>query len=141
MLNSRKTKKVVKMRGSNSHGYGYKARHRGKGSKGGKGNAGSFKQKKSWFFRYDRGHLGKAKGFKSLRQKEISPDYKAINLRDIQKLVEKNKLVGEIEINNFGYQKVLSAGYLKTPISVKAAYFSKSAEEKITKAGGKIVRV
>ena len=141
MLNSRKRKKVVKMRGSNSHGYGYKARHRGKGSKGGKGNAGSFKQKKSWFLRYDRGHLGKAKGFKSLRQKEIKPEYKAINLRGIQKIIEKNKLKGELDLQAFGYQKVLSAGQLKTALSIKAKYFSRTAEEKITQSGGKAIKL
>lgn len=141
MLNSRKTRKVVKMRGSNSHGYGYKKKHRGKGSKGGKGNAGSFKQKKSWFFKYDRGHLGKQKGFKSLREKEIIPAYKAINLRDIQKLIENNSLKGEVDLKNFGYEKVLSSGSLKSPIPIKAKSFSKNAEEKIAKAGGKAVKI
>jgi len=141
MLNSRKTKKVVKMRGSNSHGYGYKARHRGKGSKGGKGNAGSFKQKKSWFFRFDRGHLGKQKGFKSLKEKEIKAGYTAINLRDIQQLADKNNVVGVFDAISYGYDKILSAGNLKKPMEIKAKYFSQRAEEKITKTGGKAVKV
>lgn len=141
MMNSRKTKKAVKMRGSNSHGYGYKKKHRGKGSKGGKGMAGPFKQKKSWVLRFDRSRLGKAKGFKSLREKEITPSYKAINLRAVQILAEKNKLAGEIDLQSFGYGKVLSAGNLKSPFTIKAKRFSKEAEEKILKAGGKPVKI
>ena len=137
---SRKRKKVVKMRGSKSHGYGYKKKHRGKGSKGGKGMAGSFKHKKSWIFRYDRGHLGKAKGFKSMKQREIKPDYRAINLRDIQKLADRNSLTGVIDLKSLGYEKVLASGELKKPIEIKAKYFSKSAEEKIQKFGGKVLK-
>ncbi len=141
MLNSRKKSKVGKMRGSNSHGWGYKKKHRGSGSKGGKGNAGSFKQKKSWFFNNDRKHLGKAKGFKSLKEREITPYCKAINLRDIAALSGKNGLAGEIDLHSFGYEKVLASGELKTPMAIKAKCFSKHAEEKISKAGGKAIKV
>ncbi len=140
MLNSRKRSKVAKMRGSNSHGWGYKKKHRGSGSKGGVGKGGSFKQKKSLYLNQGWGHLGKAKGFKSLKDREITPEYKAINLRDIQKLIEANNLK-EIDITTFGYEKVLSAGALKKPVDIKAKYFSKSAEEKVAKAGGKIIKL
>ena len=138
---SKKRKKNIKMRGSKTHGYGAKKRHRGSGSKGGVGMAGGFKNKKTWIFRYDRGHLGKQKGFKSIRQKKIKPSYKSINLRDLQKLAEKNNISGSIELANFNYGKVLSAGELKKPLEVKAKYFSAEAEEKIKKSGGKATKV
>jgi len=129
------------MRGSKTHGYGAKKRHRGSGSKGGVGMAGTFKQKKTWVFRYERTRLGKAKGFKSLRQREIKEDYVAINLRDIQKLIETKNLTGEVDMSSLGYDKVLAAGNLKKPMEIKAKYFSKGAEEKISKSGGKAIKV
>lgn len=135
----KKRKKVVKMRGSNSHGYGYKKKHRGKGSKGGKGRAGSFKQKRSFYLNNDWGHLGKAKGFKSLKQRDVIADYNSINLRDIEKFVQKSQK--EIDLTAIGYQKVLSAGSISKPLEIKAKYFSKGAEEKIQKAGGKAVKI
>ncbi len=133
----KKRKKVEKMRGSNSHGYGYKKKHRGKGSKGGKGRAGSFKQKRSLYLNQGWGHLGKAKGFKSLKQREVVDDYNSINLRDIEKLTDKN----QIDLVSFGYHKVLSAGSINKPLEIKAKYFSKGAEEKIQKAGGKAIKI
>ena len=135
----KKRKKVEKMRGSNSHGYGYKKKHRGKGSKGGKGRAGSFKHKKSLYLNQGWGHLGKAKGFKSLKQREVIVGYKAINLRDIEKIRDKTK--NEVDLSSLGYDKVLSSGSVSKPLEIKARYFSKGAEEKIQKAGGKALKV
>jgi large subunit ribosomal protein L15 len=127
-----KRKKTEKMRGSKTHGYGSKKKHRGGGSKGGKGQAGQFKHKKTFFKRW-----GKAKQprFKSLEHR-FGLKQKAINLGDLIKLAE-----GKAEINaaDFGYGKVLSEGVLDKPVMVKAKKFSERAKAKIEAAGGKAV--
>jgi large subunit ribosomal protein L15 len=120
------------MRGSKTHGYGSKKKHRGGGSKGGRGQAGQFKHKKTFFKRW-----GKAKQprFKSLEHRGIRPKEKAINLGDLVKLTDKN----EIDAKEFGYGKVLSEGVLERPVTIKAKKFSERAKQKIEKAGGKAV--
>ena len=130
-----KKKKVVKLRGSKTHGWGSKKKHRGAGSRGGRGFAGSKKQKKTWIMKYERNHLGK-RGFKSLQQREIKPSIKAINIRDIPE----NLLKGtEIDLSKLGYDKLLGSGKLSKPIVFKAKAFSETSKEKITKAGGKAI--
>jgi large subunit ribosomal protein L15 len=128
-----KRKKVVKMRGSKWHGYGSKKKHRGSGSQGGKGQAGQFKHKKTFFKRW-----GKAKQprFKSLEQRNVRAKEKAINIRDLVKLAGEKM---EIDASEFGYGKVLSEGILERPVTIKAKTFSERAKQKIEAAGGKAV--
>jgi large subunit ribosomal protein L15 len=127
-----KRKKIVRMRGSKTHGYGSKKKHRGSGSRGGKGQAGQFKHKKTFFKRW-----GKAKQprFKSLEEKNVRLKERAINIGDLVKLTDKS----EIDASEFGYGKVLSEGALDRAVTVKAKKFSERAKEKIEKAGGKAV--
>ncbi len=132
----RKRRKVVKMRGSKTHGYGSKKKHRGSGSRGGRGGAGKFDQKKIFVMKYQPWRLEK-KRFKSLRQKGKRPEIKAINLRDIEKLSDKD----EINLAEFGYDKVLASGNIKRPLIIKAKSFSEFAIKKIEKTGGKAVKV
>lgn len=133
----RKRKKVIKMRGSKTHGYGSKKKHRGAGSRGGRGYAGSKKHKKTWIKKYEPGHIGK-RGFKSLRQRGLKKAIRAVNVGDLEKLAEGKK---EIDLSKQGYDKVIGSGQLKKALTVKAAQFSKKAEEKIKKAKGKIVKI
>lgn len=128
-----KRKKVVRMRGSKTHGYGSKKKHRGGGSKGGKGRAGRFKHKKTFFMRW--GYEKGAK-FKSLEHRKIRTKEKAINLRDLIKLAGGRE---EIDASDFGYGKVLSEGILERPVTIKAKKFSERAKAKIESAGGKAV--
>jgi large subunit ribosomal protein L15 len=132
-----KRKKVEKMRGSKTHGYGSKKKHRGSGSRGGKGYAGGKKHMKSWIFRYERDHFGK-RGFRSLKQRKMQPVLKSINLRDLEKLAGEKK---EIVLKDFGYDKVIGAGEIKKPLVIRAQAFSQKALEKIEKAGGKAEKI
>jgi len=132
-----KRKKVIKMRGSKTHGYGSKKKHRGAGSRGGRGRAGLKKHKKFWMLKHDREHFGK-KGFKSLSQRSIKSGTKAINLRDLEKLAVSGK---EVDLKALGYDKVIGSGMIKKPLSIKAGAFSKKAKEKIEKAGGKAIKI
>ena len=122
-------KKVRKMRGYN-RGFGEKKKHRGKGSHGGKGYAGSTKHKKSYIVRFEPKHFDH-KGFHSLSKEEA----RIVNVGDLQKLaVGKN----EINLTGLGYDKLLGNGEISAPLTVHVSQFSKSAKAKIEKAGGKI---
>ena len=68
-----KKKKLVKQRGSKTHGWGSKKKHRGAGNRGGKGNAGSGKradQKKPSFWKSKDWKYG-IYGFKTPKTKNI----------------------------------------------------------------------
>ncbi len=120
-MTARFRRKFSRQRGSGSHGWGGKKKHRGGGSQGGKGQAGMLKQKKSWRIRFDPEHFGRA---------DFAPQehFKTINLRDLEQ--GKNEFVLE------GI-KVLGTGKLDRAVTVKASAFSAGAKEKIEKAGGK----
>lgn len=120
-------KKNRAMRGSMSHGWGAKKKHRGKGSKGGKGYGGSTKHKRSYIYAHERDHFG-GKGFYALKKKD-----KTINVGELEKFGS-----NEIDLTALRYDKLLSKGSVSKPFSVKVKKFSKKAKEKIEKAGGKL---
>ena len=86
------------------------------------------------------------RGFKSLNKKNMA----ILNLSKIQNIYEKNKnefknsldlkSLKEKKIINKKYLKlkILGTGELKTKIDITAHFASKQAQEKITKAGGKL---
>lgn len=123
-------KKVRKQRGYTGHGWGTKKKHRGGGSRGGRGAAGMHKHKYSYTTTYEPDHFTK-KGFHSLQKRP-----KVINVGDLEKL----KIQGNnIDLTALGYGKLLSRGNVTKPLTVKIAVFSKNAKTKIEKAGGKII--
>lgn len=124
-------KKAVKQRGHRTHAYGSSKKHRGKGSRGGRGMAGSARHRKTYLLKYSPGYMGK-KGFKSKTGKRL----RSINLRNLEKMAGSSK---KIDLAALGYDKVLGTGEIKARLEVKADYFSASAKEKIEKAGGKAV--
>jgi large subunit ribosomal protein L15 len=130
--------KVRKMRGSKTHGWGAKKKHRGGGSRGGRGASGYKKHKKSLMIKlYPGGYFGKT-GFK-IPQKVIRlTATKAINLKDLDIIARKT---GKKEINvaELGYDKVLSTGKLTQALTIEAPSFAAKAKEKITSSGGKFV--
>jgi len=131
----KRKKKVRKLRGSHTHGYGSKKKHRGAGSRGGRGKAGMMKHKKSYMIKYKPDHFGR-KGFKV--PVHAKKQIKAINLKDIDMLAKKlNKK--EIDLNKLGYQKVLSKGKLTQPLTIKANKFTEKAKEKIKEARGEAI--
>ena len=121
------------MRGRRTCGYSAKL-HKGKGSKGGKGMSGTGKragQKKTLVIKlYGNKYFGK----QGITSKGTAKDKsKFINLRDIEKYKDKNN-----EINLKEY-KVLGDGEITKAVTIKARGFTKSAKDKIEKAGGKII--
>jgi large subunit ribosomal protein L15 len=134
-----KVKKIRKQRGHRTHGWGSPKKHRGAGSRGGRGYAGSKKHKKVWVAKNDPERLGK-RGFHSLRDKKVSPRIRAINLRDLEKIALKKGLK-EINLKALGYDKLLGTGQVTRKLIVKADMFSASAKEKLEKAGGKLIKI
>jgi large subunit ribosomal protein L15 len=131
----RRVKKIRKRRGSRTCGYGMSKKHRGGGSRGGRGRSGMMKQKKTWMVKYEPGHFGR-KGFKvPVKAKNV---VKAINIRDLDILARKlNKT--EIDVSEFGYDKIISKGFLTQPLTVKAKKIVDRAKQKIEESGGKVV--
>jgi large subunit ribosomal protein L15 len=121
-------KKTQQMRGSKTHGYGAKKKHRGKGSRGGKGYGGSTKHNRSYVYAKEPWHFGH-KGFHSLKKKAV-----VVNIRDLEKLSKGS----EVDLTALGYTKLLSAGEVTTALKVKIKKASKKAKEKIEKAGGSV---
>jgi len=144
----RRKRKVRKLRGSHTHGWGCKKKHRGGGSKGGKGMAGTGKRKNTkwtWVIKYAPDHLGK-RGFH--RPKAVQYVPKVINLSDIDENFELFKDMGVIyeeegklvfDATQLGVDKVLGTGKLTRAIVVKAYYVTPKAEEKIKAAGGEVL--
>jgi large subunit ribosomal protein L15 len=138
-----KRKKVVKYRGSKTHGGGSMKKRRGAGHRGGKGAAGSGKradQKKPsiWKGKYFGKH-----GFKSKRSKSII----AININYIEKNLEKfcsQKLINKendffsVDLRKIGFNKLLSTGKVTNKYKIKVSYASKKAVEKIKGNGGEV---
>lgn len=132
----KKKKKIVKQRGHRTHGWGSQKKHRGGGSRGGRGRGGVEKQKKIWLLK--RGEkLGK-RGFKSLKQRGLKSREREINLRDVEKLAGNKK---EINLRDYDYERVLGSGEIKKPLKIKAKHFSAKAKDKIKKVKGEAINV
>ena len=142
-----KTRKNRKMRGSHTHGWGAKKKHRGAGSRGGRGMAGTGKRgdaKKPCIWKNTK-YFGKY-GF--TRPKKIIVKIKAINLKTIEqrlesllskKLIEKKNDSYVIDLKKLGFNKVLSTGKITKKFIIKCDYASKKAIDKIKKSGGSII--
>ena len=85
-------------------------------------------------------------GFKNINRKE----YHAINVDDIQSLIDDKKIKKELTVENMielgivkkgELVKVLGRGDLNNSVNVSAHKFSKSAEKIIEKAGGTITKI
>ena len=131
-----KRKKKIKYRGSHTHGCGSKKKRRGAGNRGGRGNAGLNKHKKSLMVKEMPDHYGRY-GFKLPAKVNRLKAINSIKLRDIDIIVNKLGLE-KIDLAKFGYDKVLCGGILTKPVAIKAKFFSKKAKEMIEKYGGNI---
>ena len=139
-----KRKKNSRQRGSFTHGWGEKKKHRGAGHRGGRGNAGSGKKgdaKKPSFWKNTK-YFGK-RGFTSLNKEKIS----SINISMLEQQKENflntdhaNKSGDTIVINltALGYDKLLGAGNTTTKFEITINKSSKKAITKIEETGGTV---
>jgi large subunit ribosomal protein L15 len=133
-MKTKKRRKSSRMPGSHTNGRGFKKKARGSGHRGGVGMAGSGKrgdQKKTLVLNlYGGDYFGKDRALR--RPKRIK--LKSINVGEIQQRLKKD----EKSINLKGY-KILGEGELTAAIKITASAASKSAIDKIKKAGAEII--
>jgi large subunit ribosomal protein L15 len=127
-------KKKVRQRGHKTHGWGSKKKHRGAGSRGGRGRAG-IEDHKRLMLRKKGIEMG-SKGFKTMKERKLREKDRNVNLREVERLAGDRK---EIILREFGYDKVTGKGSLSRPLKVVAKSFSARAQEKIEGAKGKAV--
>lgn len=144
-MTANKRKKNDRQRGSKTHGWGAKKKHRGKGHQGGAGMAGTGKRSDAkkpsiWKERY----FGKF-GFTS---KTPKVKINAVNIRYIEQHMEKFVSEGlakkeqdtySIELKQIGCNKLLGDGQASLKLRIIAPYASKAAVEKIKGAGGEVI--
>ena len=123
----RHRKKIYRLRGKRTHGGGCSKNRRGRGSR--MTNRRTFGSSFMHTVKYEPWRM-RIRGFST-----IHPKQKGINLRDVEQLSKEN----EIDVTAFGYGRVLGKGDLSKPVTLKARHFTKTALEKIEKAGGKAI--
>lgn len=126
-----KRAKNSRQRGSWTHGWGAKKKHRGAGHRGGRGKAGTGKKgdaKKTMFWHED--YFGK-KGFVSITRKKI----KAINLSQLETISKETK----INLKEKGFNKLLGAGKVTKKLEITVEFASQKAIQKIEATGGKVI--
>lgn len=142
-MKTHKKKKIVRMRGTRYHGWAAK-KHKGSGSRGGKGMSGSGKradQKKTLIInKFGNKYFGKGGETSKVTERNKN---KVITLENIEKNIdslvkkygEKKGNVYELNLNKY---KVLGDYKLNIKLIVKVRDISKKARSIIEKAGGKV---
>ena len=147
-------RKVRKMRGERTHGYGKVGQHRKTGQRAGRGKTTQWKKsKKSYYLKQKElgfpdpdWDMGK-KGFK--RPQDINRIYQVntLNVKDLDlkidnfvmdKKATKSGNSYSINLNEINIQKLLGNGEINKTINISVNKASKRAIEKIEAAGGKI---
>lgn len=134
----RKRSKNSRHRGSHTHGWGSKKKHRGSGNRGGAGNAGSGKRAQSnkpsnWSYRY----------FGKFERVSLRPEQPAINVGDLPSLVKRHNiaLAGgsyAVDLGSLGIYRLIGKGSVRQAFVVTVRHASEQAQEKIVKAGGSV---
>lgn len=132
-MTGHKRKKVKKLRGSKTHGWGAMKKHRGAGNRGGRGMAGTGKRadqkKPSILKEYGNSYFGK-RGF------NIPPKIKKIKkVINILELPDRDN----INLTELGYDKLLGKGEVTKKLKITVLYCSKKAKEKIEAKGGEVI--
>lgn len=145
-MNTHKRSKRSRIRGGRRCGYGFGKKHRGKGSRGGVGMAGTGKraaQKRTFIDKFMPDYFGKH-GFKSIGQIRRLKS-KIINLSELDARLKKFLSDGTAKKTSEGIEvslpdfKILGKGEIKEKLIVKAKSASLQAIEKVGQAGGKII--
>ena len=132
----KKRKKNTRQRGSHTHGWGSKKKHRGAGNRGGRGLAGTGKRgdaKKPVIWK-NKKYFGR-RAFVKQGMKEMIKAVSLIYLEEnLDRLLEK-KLISEeggiynIDVRKLGFNKVLSNGKLTKKFKTKIAMKVRNTNE------------
>lgn len=144
-MHKRKAKKVNKLRGSRSAGYGRTKGHRAAGQRGGKGMAGSKKHHYIKLMIENPHYFGKW-GFK--RPQKLLEDLDVLNIGAIDeaadRLVEKGvaTMTGKrynIDVSKLGIDRILGSGKVTRKLNLTGVQsITDRAREKVTSIGGTI---
>ena len=142
-MTARKRKKNTSMRGGQTHGWGAKKKHRGKGNKGGCGMAGTGKRNESKKPSiYKEPYFGK-RGFIPKNTTET----KVINVGEldqkIEKLIKLKKAEQKdkqyiIDLTKEGIDKLLSKGRATKQMIITVNSATEKAIQKVEGAGGQV---
>ncbi len=136
-------RRVKRMRGSRMHGWGNTQKHRGAGSRGGHGMAGSKKHKWHYISKYFPDYFG-GKGFKrhSADKEDVTMNvgYLGRHLADLvaEGAAKKSGDAYEIDLGKAGYTKLLGAGSVEVKLKIRVAGCSASAKAKVEAKGGSV---
>ncbi len=131
-----KLRKIRKFRGSRTQGYGRIGQHRDSGSKGHR-KVGRHKHLWSLVVTKEPGYFGK-NGFTS--PQSLHRHENTINLKKLEEIAQTSQQEKpQIDLAALGYTKLLGTGKVTKPLTVQVSSYSKSAAEKIKKAGGEIL--
>ena len=144
-MQKRRSKKINKLRGQRSAGYGFSAGHRASGQRGGKGMAGSKKHHYIKVMQENPRYFGKW-GFK--RPQKVVDNLVAVNVGDIDeaadRLVEQGvaTMTGKrytIDVAKLGIDRILGSGKVTRKLNlVGVKAITPRAREKVTGIGGTI---
>ncbi|MFH1520653.1 MAG: uL15 family ribosomal protein [Candidatus Micrarchaeota archaeon] len=136
-MSKRQSKQKSGFLGHRTHGRGNIKNRRGSGNRGGRGMGGACKHKNSWIVKFAPGYFGKT-GFVNTTRKKVQ----TVNLYEINQKALLNKLEKKDGKYCFDFKgKVLATGNVTVPLSIRARYWSKNVEKKLSEAGGQIVNM
>lgn len=138
-------KKSSRHRGSWTHGHGEKKKHRGAGSRGGRGNAGSGKRgdaKKPSFWKLKNFNKGK-KGFTNPAENKLNTITLTELNSKINQLVESGMATKKgnsfiVNCQSIGIDKLLGTGVPLFAFEIVVAQATAGAIKKVEEAGGKV---
>jgi large subunit ribosomal protein L15 len=131
-----KLRKIRKTRGSRTQGYGRVGQHRDSGSKGHR-KVGRHKHLWSYVVTHEPDYFGKS-GFTS--PQSLHRHENTINLKKLEEIAQTSQQEKpQINLTALGYTKLLGTGKITKPLTIQVPSYSKSAAEKIKKAGGEII--
>ena len=139
-----KLRKVRKMRGSRTHGYGVVGQHRKTGSKGHR-KAGRHKGGWTYTVKYEPDYFGK-KGF---TPRGVKRKVSVINVGELEELIGKLSMERKLkkkgkktvlDLEGLGYDKLLGMGKITQPILVRVGSHSEAAVKKVEEAGGQVLK-
>ena len=142
-------KKIRKMRGTRTCGYGRVGQHRKTGQRAGRGKTTQWKKsKRSLYLKQkelgfpDPDWIMGKKGFKRPQDMVRLSKVNSINVKDldyrIENIAKKSADTYNINLNDINIQKLLGRGQINKKINVSVNKASKKAIEKIEAAGGKV---
>lgn len=137
-------KKDVKFRGSHTHGWGSKKKHRGSGNRGGKGMAGTGKRADTrkpsiWQGEYFGKHGLTHRG--AIRHKVVNIEFLDQNIEKLVKLdfAKQQNDVFVVNIADLGFDKLLGRGRVTRKLMVTADSASSRAVQAVKEAGGEVI--